>query len=178
MRTLPLLLLACCGLCLACNLPELRFTLPDLCKTVQGMTLPPGSGSRETFSARFDQAIDLSRAGLSEDASFEARLRSVQLTSHSGGTLEWIDEASATLHDPSGSGLPDVALHYARDQAAPAPAAITVPGSDADLAPYLQGGVLKAELGFTGALPRSPASLDVKTCFQVSVPLGGGEDAP
>ena len=167
-------LLAACSMCLACNLPDLKLTLPDLCRTIQGVTLPPGSGRRETFSAQINEKLDLSRVGIKDTGNFEARLRLVQFTSHSSASLEWIEDAGAVLHGPTGSSLPDVALRYTRPEGSTAVGAITVRGGDDDLAPYLEGGEVKAELSFTGQLPETPASLDVKICFQIAVPLGGG----
>src|SRR5262245_4515438 len=111
--------LAACSMGLACNLPDLKLTFPDVCRTIQGVTLPPGNGHRETFDTHINEKLDLSKVGLAENASFEARLRLVQFTSHGSATLDWIDEAGAVLHGPAEASLPDVALRYTRAGTAP-----------------------------------------------------------
>ncbi|HVE81682.1 MAG TPA: hypothetical protein VND93_02495 [Myxococcales bacterium] len=139
---------------------------------MEGLTLPPGTGDRMSLTMSVDESFDVAGiTGLAEDAAFEAKLVSVEVTDRDGRTLEWIDEASATLHAPAGA-LPAVTLRYARANGAPPTRSITVPGSDADLAPYLLSGRLRADLSFSGTPPRPAAVLDAKICFEVSAALG------
>jgi hypothetical protein len=142
---------------------------PELCKTVLAdfPAAPPTGTSSQRVSMNFDLHSDLQSFNHGGTSS-NVQLRYVEFDAAQGvSDLGFIDQATIKIQ-PNGQAacnLPDL-VDYSKDPAVAPQATVSFTESQPiELMPCLSAGSIVLESDFSGPLPTSAWSMNVKACF-------------
>jgi hypothetical protein len=142
---------------------------PDLCKTVSvDFPAAPAVGtSTESMAMDFDLRSQLDPF-IRPDTTSQLQLKYVQFFAGAGiGDFGFIDSAKITLQSASAGSCPLADLvDYQRDPSSAPQSTQTFTGpAGVDLMPCLSAGSASLRTDFSGRMPTTPWSMDVKACF-------------
>jgi hypothetical protein len=170
----PLLAAGCGGPVLFAELEA-----PSVCVTLPQYAFPGAVGPDLAMDVAYDMSTVLPALDTA-NVEYELRLSQLDTTLVTAPGYDFGAIDSVRVVALATATLPEVELvSYQRDPLAPATNEIVSSGTmDVDLAPYLQGGQLALRVEYSGTLPASDWTADVRGCFYMRAMLDYGALIP
>ena len=147
-----------------CPLLQVEATVPEVCISRTGVTVPGSLGQLETTVK-----VTLDEVDALDELTGSDELHVISCSAHPqdrGGELASIQSAKVTLLPSKASGLPDLQIFACENDCLASDGSLTVKSStDANIADYLSDPEIAVEVELRGSLPLRDFKIDVNACL-------------